>query len=59
MYAKSWVNELMLRSEGTVTVLGEFVAVLVPPQAVAMIAIKLALAVNVKRLKSMGLSSRC
>jgi hypothetical protein len=53
------VKELMLRSDGTVAVAGEFVAVLVPPHAVAMIAIKLALAVNVKRLKFMGLSSRC
>jgi hypothetical protein len=53
------VNELMLRSDGTVAGLGEFDAVFVPPHAVAMIAIKLALAVNVKRLKSMGLSSRC
>jgi hypothetical protein len=54
------VNELMLRSDGTVAVaLGVAEPVPPPPHAVAMIAIKLALAVKVKRLKSMGLSSRC
>jgi hypothetical protein len=52
------VNELMLRSDGTTA--GLDVAVVVPPpHAAAMIAITLAPAVNVKRLKFMGLSSRC
>jgi hypothetical protein len=34
MYEKSCVNELTLRSDGIVAV-GEFVAVLFPPQAIA------------------------
>src|ERR1700693_3070215 len=60
MYEKSWVNELMLRSDGTVTALGDVAEVPVPPHAVATIATTPAHAVNVKRLslrKSMGLSS--
>jgi hypothetical protein len=32
MYEKSWVNELMLRSDGTVAVV--VVVVVVPPQAI-------------------------
>src|SRR5450759_1325187 len=35
MYEKSWVNELMLRSDGTTA--GDAVAVLLPPQAIATI----------------------
>src|SRR5713226_9770942 len=50
MYVKFASNELMLRSDGTVTGVGELEAVPPPPHAVAMIATTPVKPANVKRL---------